>query len=646
MRKDQRDKIVETARKRLSEAQSYDQENRDKAFEDLRFAFSGDPEDQWEEPAWKARENRPRLTYNRIEPALDQMIGDQRQNRPQIKVRATEDGDTDAAETFAGLIRNIEAQSVAESVYDHAYMYAAAAGMGAWQVCPEYSDDDSFDQDIRIKLVHNPFSVYFDPAAEEATKSDARWAIVSEWIADDEFDTKYKGKQKGELDTDTYNDWVRKDRGVRIADFWEKIPRKRTLIELSDGKIVYKDTVENILDELEEAGITVLRERVVDAHKIRWTKVSGADVLEGPIEYDWKYIPVVPVYGKRFNIGGREVYKGIVRNAKDPQRSLNYSRSSLMEVAALSPKSPYLMTPDQVKGWEGLWNQAHRENRTWLPYNPTPDAQKPFREQSPGIPAELIQLAQQDIDDIKAITGRHDASLGAASNETSGRAILARQREGDVGSFVYTDNLVKSIAHTGRILVDMIPKIYDTRRTVRVLGVDSQEKFVELNSEVVDEETGETVRVNDLGRGKFDVEVTTGPSYTTQRQEASERLLQLVGAAPQMLSLMADIVIKGLDIPDQDELVSRLRRQMIANGVIEPGDNPEEQALVQQGPDPMQQLMQQLQLRQINAEVQKTEAEAAEKAGEAQKVPVEIEKLAAEVVKILADAQAARNPTL
>lgn len=637
MRKEKREKIVAEVRKHLHEADKDSTNNREKAEEDLRFAFSGDPEDQWEQYAWKQRVDRPRLADNRIEPVIDQLVGEQRQNRPSIKLRATNDETTDQAETLEGLIRNIFATSNAESTFDKAYEYACACGIGGWQVIPDYLDDDGFEQEIVIKPIYNPFSMYWSRSANEETLEDSDFFIIAEWISRNAFESKYPGKTFSSVSDDA--EWHRNDSDeVRIADYWKKVYQDRVLLRLSDGRTVFEDEISDIVDELAGLNIEIEQRREVKHHKIQWCKVSGGDVLEGPIVYDWKYIPVVPTFGKVRNIAGERIYKGIVRNSKDSQRSLNYTKSALLESAALAPKTPPIVSAKMIKGYENQWKSHHRVNYPFLVV--TPDErmpQGPQRLPTQGIPPELLQLAQIDQEAIKAQTGIFDASLGQTSNETSGKALLARQQQGNTGTYQYLDNLSRSIQHTGRILVDMIPKVYDTERVVRVLGQDGAEKYATINERVQDQETGEWTTLNDL-KGRYDVAVTTGPSYSTQRQESAERLIQLAGLSPEIIQIAADLIVKGLDLPDGDELHDRIRKRLIQAGTIEPGDDPEEQQLVEQ-PDPMQEQQAMLALRALAASVTSQELENALKQAELEQQPAEVQKLLAEVLHKQAQAQ-------
>jgi hypothetical protein len=289
------------------------------------------------------------------------------------------------------------------------------------------------------------------------------------------------------------------------------------------------------------------------------------------------------------DIDGEFHYSGMVRFGKDAQRVYNYHRTTMIETIANAPKVPYLVTPEQIKGFEGLWKSANAENMPFLPYNPDPRAGgMPQRSGGVEIPQALITASQYDAEDIKAVTGQFDASMGAGGNETSGRAILARQREGDTATYSYIDNLSRAIRYTGEILVDLIPKIYDTERVVRILGIDGGEKWVEINKIQLDQMTGQQIVTNDITSGKYDVSVTVGASYNTQRQEASEALLEMMGN-PMLAPVVADLLAKNLDIPNSDELEKRLRKIGIKSGVIEPT----EEEMAEGGDEVMQGMQQQ-----------------------------------------------------
>lgn len=602
-------------REKYDACTQYEQEVREASVEDVRFANV--PGAQWEDSQRKKRGNRPCYEFNLLRQHVRQVTGDQRQARPQVKVRAVEDDDAEGAELRQGLIRNIEAQSNADRAYDTAFEFAATGGFGGWRVVTEYSDDDAWEQDIRIKEVRDPFAIWFDPAAQEYDRRDARYAFFEQRMPRDQFKAQWPKAQCADFDSARdYGDWFG-DTTVRVAEYWVKKPTKRTLLLLSDGRTVDADEVAPALDEMEAQGITVVREREVQTTKVCMYLVSGAEVLSGPHEWPGKFIPLVPVYGDLLHLDGRDVYSGLVRHAKDAARLGNYQMTTAMESIAKLPKAPYLVTPAMLEGAgvKASWERASREDPLFLAYTPDPKAPggRPVREQQPEFPAAMVQMAQVCNDLIKGVTGIHDASLGAKSNETSGKAIIARQREGDTANFVYQDNLSRSIRYTGEILLDLIPKVYDTERTIRILGVDGGEKFVKVNKPVMDEQTGQWVKVNDLSAGKYDVTVTTGPSFSTQRAEFVELMNTLFQGNPNAFPLFGDLFFKALDAPQAQELSERAKfmlppplQQQMAQGKELP---PEAQLAMQQAEQAMQAVQQQMEaLQQAATELQQEQA--------------------------------------
>jgi hypothetical protein len=434
----------------------------------------------------------------------------------------------------------------------------------------------------------NPFSVYFDPSAQEFDRRDAQYAFVITRIGKDEFKQKYPNDELIDYTGANYDiqHWI-DDASVTLCEYWHKQYEDKNLLLLSNGNTVYEDEIPDRM-VLEANGITVLKERKVEVPKVKMALLTGEGVIE---EADWagRYIPIVPVYGDIVDIDGEFHYSGMVRFGKDAQRVYNYHRTTMIETIANAPKVPYLVTPEQIKGFEGLWKSANAENMPFLPYNPDPRAGgMPQRSGGVEIPQALITASQYDAEDIKAVTGQFDASMGAGGNETSGRAILARQREGDTATYSYIDNLSRAIRYTGEILVDLIPKIYDTERVVRILGIDGGEKWVAINKIQLDQMTGQQIVTNDITGGKYDVSVNVGASYNTQRQEASEALLEMMGN-PMLAPVVADLLAKNLDIPNSDELEKRLRKIGIKSGVIEPS----EEEMAEGGDEVMQGMQQQ-----------------------------------------------------
>jgi hypothetical protein len=558
------EELLRQARARFREAADAEREIREEARKDLRFVAG----EQWPERVRREREiaSRPALTINRLPTFVGQIVNQMRRNKPSIKVAPVDSGtDPDTARVMQGLIRHIEYDSDAQVAYQTAFEYAATCGFGAFRILTDYVSDDSFDQEIRIEAIADPFSVYFDPLAKRPDRSDARYCFVVERISREEYKERWPNSEASA--TDFYGGelahaegWITDDT-VQVAEYWYIETRKRRLVVLSNGEIVFADEVD--LGVLEQMGVTVMHEREVRARSVRCIKTNGVEVLE---EYDWpgRWIPIVPVLGKELYVEGRRKLLSLVRFARDPQQLYNFYKTAQAEAVMLAPKAPYIGAEGQFEGHEEQWRTANLVNYAYLEYKPlTVNGQPvgPPQRNNYEPPIQALSVgALQAADDIKATTGIFDPSLGAQSNETSGRAILARQEQANTSNFHFDDNLQRAQRHAGRILLDLIPRIYDTPRWVRIIGEDEAQRVVQVNALYRDEDG--KVRRYDLGAGKYDVTVTTGPSFATRRQEAFAALTELARAYPQLLQIAGDIVFRNSDVPGADELAARLKKTL------------------------------------------------------------------------------------
>jgi len=597
--------IIATMRERYQRCQDYDSDLSHKALEDIKFAFVEGS--QWEPKLREFRKKRPCYEFNRLRQMIRKVLGDQRQNRPSIKVRGTEESDKPTADVLQGLIRNIESVSNAERAYDGAFEMMVTCGKGFWRVNTKYSDDEGFEQDIEIKEIRNPLAVQFDPSASEWDRRDAMFAFLIDYVSKDEFETRWPDKQVEHFESgqDWVSDWF-SDEKIRIAEYWVREPATKTIVLLSDGRTVEKTPeFDRAAPLLAQQGIAPIQQRECKTYKVVQYMVSGAQVLEGPNPWAGKFIPIVPAWGDMVNMDGRDVYSGMVRFSKDAQRTYNFHRTTGIERVANTPQAPLLVTPKMITGYENLWNSAASEPLPYLPYNidPLAPTQKPFREQPPDVPQAMMALAQLDSDDLKATTGVYDPSLGAPAPERSGRAILARQKQSDVSTFSYIDNLGRSLKYTAEILIDLIPKIYDTQRMVRILGADGADKAVTLNKPVALPD-GTVYIENDLSRGKYDVTVTIGPGFATQRMEMADTLTQMAQAMPQIAPMLADLIVSSQDWPGSEQVVERLKAFQMKQGLIPPPpDQPPPP------PDPMIQAQHAMTLEKIKQEEFKTQQE-------------------------------------
>ncbi len=597
-----------------------DDENRRNALDDLKFLHV--PGEQWDPAMKRRRGKRPCYEFNKLRITAKRVINDMRANRPAGKVRGTEDGDKDTADVYEGLIRNIWATSDGDTIIDYAAEYQVGAGMGAWRIEKKYSSDTSFEQDIVVSPIKNPFCLYADPSCADPLKRDADDWILTERISKAAFERRWPKADVVEFEADgefdDEDDWE-DENTVRICEYWYRKPVMRRILLLSDGRSIDAKQADQITE-----GVTIVREREVRTTQICMCIVSGSAVLEGPVEWDGPDFPFVIVYGDWVVVDGKTHWWGLTRHAKDAQRSYNVSRTAVTETIAAAPQAKFWATPKQAEGHIDKWSVAHDQNIPALLYNPDLQAAgPPQRMGGADVPVALIQESQIASEEIKAVTGIFDASLGVKSNEQSGRAINARQRQGEIATFNFADNMAKGIRRTWEILIGLIPTVYTSERSIRILGVDGAEKYVRINSVQQDPRSLEMLPVNDLSRGRYDVTVTVGPNYATQRQEASETFTQLAQAYPPLMQIAGDLVLKNLDVPGAEQLAERIKFMLppqILQAQQQDGQNDPQLALAQafqlmqqaqQQTQVVQQAAQQLQGEQSEAEKAKAQVETA-----------------------------------
>jgi hypothetical protein len=550
--KDNKDLLVKVraCHKKATEA---DDENRTRALNNIKFARI--PGMQWSDEAKKDRgDDRLMLEFNKVKVQCKRVINEMRANRPQGKIRGYEDNDKDTAETMEGLARNICNVSKLDSICDYQAEYQVQGGYGVWEIVTDYSSDTAFDQDILIKNIPNPFCVWSDPAAKDMMKQDAMWWIKTEKIRKSEYEARWPKREVcdfGETEFDDNADWEEEgdDGMVRICEYWYKVPAVRNLGFLQDGKTVD-------LDKEQVDPAMILKQRKVNSHKIMMAICSGDAILEGPNEWAGVKFPFVPVYGDYLIIDGQVYWSGMVQDLKDAQRADNAHLTNIVETVESATKAKYWATPAQVTGLETAIAEAHKKNFPVAVYNPDPQAPGPPAYMPGGeVPVALMQSAQIMRELMDSLAGFTFDPSGASARNISGKALNARERNGQIATFNYPDNMGKAMQLTWEILIDLIPKIYDTERSVRILGQDGAEKFTKINAR--DPATGQIV--NDLSRGKFDVTVTVGPSYATQRMEAVEAYTEIATRSPEMMTVAGDLVFKNMDLPGADAISERMK---------------------------------------------------------------------------------------
>jgi hypothetical protein len=592
--------LIQEAQDFLKLANEADTMNRQNALEDLKFGGG----DQWPVELQNSRnlESRPVITVNKVDNYCRQVSNQQRQQRPRIKVHATNTHDDMIdAQVIQGIIRHIEVNSNADHAYDNAFEYAVRMGWGYMRVRTDYVSEDSFDQEIFIDPIDNPFTVYYDPNSIAPDGSDADRCLVTTMISKESFRKLYPEADDGGTSFtqrgtgDSQSEWITKE-DIRIAEYFYTVREKAKLYLLSDGSATFADD-KDFFNRLAAYGITVLDSRESYKKTIKYAKMTAVEILE---ERDWagRYIPIVPVYGRHLVVGDKRHKFGMIRYAKDPQRMYNFWQTAITEGVALAPKAKWLIAEGQDEGHENDWAAANIKSFPLLRYKQTDiegrPAPVPTRIQ-PEPPQTGVMAAAAGVnDDIKSIMGIFDpAQLGQGN--ISGKALNGQQQQVDLTNFDYYDNLTRSIAHIGKICLDLIPKIYDTERVMRIIGDDGKPELLTINQR---DAVGRVL--NDVTVGQYDVVMETGPGYNSKRQEAVDSMMQVLSADPALMQTAGDLLFRNMDFPGADVIADRLATLNPLAQIDEHSKIPPQvQMKLKQSDEQVKQLTQQLEAMQL-----------------------------------------------
>lgn len=635
-------RLIRQALDRYSDSIEAERDNHEEALDDLEMLAG---RNHWPDKTVQDRKaaGRPTLVINKLPGFASRVANEGRVNKVSIKVIPNGSGSSnELAELLTSHIRAIESRSNAQSAYQNAHKGAVQAGFGYFRIVTSFTEETSFDQEILIKRIKNHFSVKGDPRSVEVDGSDSRYYFIDEMISRDEYKVRWPHldppipmPDRGE----SYAQWS-SEKLVKIAEYWVKVPKKKTLHLLSDGrtvedkewqaaipglqaeeKIVHLEpasgtTIESppearpvppaadpmmagdtagsvppptpatapppvLVDGPAPEGSgwpediinptpTIIRTKTVESFEVLQYLIDGEKIIEGPTPWAGRYIPIIPIWGEEVVVEDRTYRRGVIRFAKDPQRMYNYFRTAATETVALAPKAPYIGTVEQFEGYEDEWDRANSDNLSRLTYNHVPGVPPPQRQMVTQTAIGEITEANISGDEMKDTTSIQDASLGMRGNEVSGKAINARNSQSDVINYTYHDNREIAITFAGKILVDLIPRIYDTEREIPVIDDEEKEKTVWVNQTVVDPATGEKLILNDLTQGNYRVTTVAGPSFNTQREEAAAGMLDFIRTAPEAAQFVMDLIAENQNWPNATKIANRLRK-LLPPGIDEEG---------------------------------------------------------------------------
>jgi hypothetical protein len=586
---DKDDDIIAEISEFRSESEGYWSEVWQEYKDDIDFSRMGK---QWPEQQAKQREidGRPCLTFNKLPSFMRQVTNEARMNKPAIVIKPMDDkADVETAKIINGMIRAIESSSKSDQAYDTAIDNTVAGGLGYIFVTTDYADDLTFEQDIMIKRCTNPLMVKFDPSSIEPDGSDAMRCLVEEKVSTAVYKIRYKSYSIDGVPAE-YKD----DDGVTICHYWKVDLIDDELLLMSDGSAILKselDGDEELQLYYDSTGVTATdKSRKVQRRQVTQYTTNGAKIIK-TTEWAGKYIPVIPVYGEEVWDGDKRHYKSLHRDSHDAARMYNYFRTATAESVALQTRAPWVGRIGTFDTDIGKWSTANTENHAFIEYD---GDVPPSRQGWVGVDTGSLQEAMNASEDMKAIMGIYDASLGNRSNETSGIAIAQRKSQAGVSTYHFTDNLARSIAQVGRVIVDLIPKIYDTPRMTRILGEDGKkEEAVLINAPT--EYNGRSAMF-DVRSGRYDVTVDTGASFTTRREEIAAQITEIIRSYPEGAPLVMDVLAENSDWPKADKVAKRFAAML-----------PEQIQAAEQEGEPLDPMQLQQQLQQSGQQLQQAE---------------------------------------
>lgn len=580
---------------------TFDKENREAAIDDKKFAAG----EQWDPVVLNIRQGLPNLVINTIPQFIAQLVGDWREAKRGVKVLPEEDGDKQVASIREDLIRAIEQKSRAARTYNSSFESAVQCGDGAFRISVEYAKNDVFDQDIFIRPIEDALSVVWDRYSIDPTGRDARHVFVDDKIPKKEFKRKWGTIEGSELSTSLKSElsgtgWLDEE-GVRVTEFWRMIEREKRLGLFQDGSILFIEDEDDLQELTMEHGALV-KERMSPCTYAQMHLVTGFRILSGPYEYKLTRVPIIRMIGRVVNVDGKRIRYGLTRFMKDPVRLRNFWRSVRAEQLGYAPRAQWIATESAVEGHEDKLRKAHLSRDPLLVVSD--DAvigQTIQRLDPPKTDMALMAESEANVQDMKDVTGIHDASLGIKSNEVSGRAISARQREGDVAALTFYDNANDSVLEGGDVINQLIGQIYDSTRIIRTIGEDERISFVKIN-DPMDESSP------DLSIGKYDTALSTGTSYTTRRVEAAQAMMDAIQVWPQLMQVGGDLIAESQNWPGADKLAERLRKT-IPPQFLSDKEKQETESVPQIDPQQMQELMMQVQTLQQENQAMKMDRE-------------------------------------
>ncbi len=557
---------------------------------------------QWEPDIIQRMKGRPRYTFDKCNPIVDQIAGELEEADFSIKVRpAGGEASKETAKTLDGLIRNIRNISNGDHIFNASGRSMITGGFDAWEVVQDWVDADAFDQDLFIRKIPNAVDrVWFDSASEMQDRSDARYAFVLQVLTKQQYEAKFpKGSAQSIGDDKVTDVYYNKPDFITVGKILYKKPRDIEIVRTNDGKVYNLEQFEEVKEELEAQGIIEEKRRTRKSWRVHSRVFDGGDWLTGEEETVFDYIPVVPTYGNFKISENKVIYRGIVEKLMDPQRVINYAESRKIEEGALAPRGKYWLSREQAENDTTKLATLNTNSDPVQTYTHVDGQPAPFWQGGAQINPGLQDTAMSADAALQAAAGLFAANMGNNPGLQSGVAIEKQIDKGNQGTIKWFNSQEVAICHTAKVLINAIPRIYDSTRQVRILAEDGTSEMITLNTNI-SKQTGkmpdgtpiiENVELNNLALGEYDVACEIGPAFKNRQQETASAFLEMAAINPELTQRGMDVWLSNLSAPGMDIMADRFRQSLLDQQAIpfeqmSPEEQQKAQQAAQQPPQP------------------------------------------------------------
>ena len=524
------------------------------------------------------------LSFNKLAPLINHLLGEQRQNTPNLQVIPSDGVPVETAATREALVKDISLNSSAKRVYQNAFQQASIGGFGAYMIDTEYENNRSFNQIIVIRDIKDPTWCYWDVSAQSPCKTDGMCAGYRTRMSRKMFAGEY-GKDleasigaEANYDEGSATGWIfSTDNEITVISDYERVYKDEIIYQLSNSRVINAKELKKLEvimvedqkfyfdnDEL----VTVENKRTVPKYTIVHRKIAGDWILE-ETDFPSEQLPVIFVDQNSYiDKSGKQICRPFIKDARDSQRYINYLGTQSAYLMRVSRYDQFLVSKENVKSPDTqiIWRDPATA-QGGLVYDESPNGNKPEQLRPPELSQSLITQYQRALSDIESCTGMYGTQVGEQGNETSGKAIDARTRRGNYNTYVPFDSLNRTVACGGQIIDEMIPKIYDSERSIMLNMPDRGVSEVTLNKQT--DAYGSQIE-NDMRSGHYTIRLVPGASFEGQKQENLESIQTVLQADPSLFRLVADLYVENLPLANNIELRNRLRT-IVPPEIIEAG---------------------------------------------------------------------------